>query len=266
MLPFFFSKLKVKQVYCFLPHYENKINDLGITSLCSECYINIPSYLVEKKKKRIVYDLVDRICTPKYDGNRFVGLHDNDKFPSSKADKAYQNLKNLEDPNIMVLTNDEYATGIARHFLNILNKNTDGNKYENRIAQVLISQYLSPYSLALDERINLISNFNGTDFVNEEWAPSLFPTEEDENLTYYLNVLLVKEQNREQNTNFKNLSDFLLSDHGKERLEEEEEIIRSSIEDYFCDDSVTREEAQEELREIVEGFWSEVGESFSNID
>ena len=91
-------------------------------------------------------------------------------------------------------------------------------------------------------------------------------TEEDENLTYYLNVLLVKEQNREQNTNFKNLSDFLLSDHGKERLEEEEEIIRSSIEDYFCDDSVTREEAQEELREIVEGFWSEVGESFSNID
>ena len=70
----------------------------------------------------------------------------------------------------------------------------------------------------------------------------------------------------DNNTKYKELRSEILKGNFTLNVEEEEEIIRSSIEDYFCDDSVTREEAQEELREIVEGFWSEVGESFSNID
>lgn len=98
--------------------------------------------------KRAVYTLLDKVSSPIFIGDEYVGKEVHDVFTNSNS-KTFLNNLNLDDPNILVLLpyfrlqTEINEVKFMSYFFNIIKKSDKSNRYDNRICRITLSPFIS---------------------------------------------------------------------------------------------------------------------------
>lgn len=263
--------LKIKRVFCFCHSKDFKIElDLNRENVPIAYQQNMED---EKFSNKITYYIANSIkdMLPKED-NHSADL--NERFPYCKDSKYYSprsNIKNTEDPNILVIgiinwsswdksifikevsSNRDIAANIVQYALNILKKQLNTDIYRQRICAYMIDQvssqefFIKRYSWTKPKKV--IIPFINTLLRNT--YPDIFPP--------------IKEGDKIKATPFSDQKILKEKEEGwKEYLQElkrEEELEWQAMKDEWQ----AMEDAEYERR-MIEDFWNELGENAWNID
>ena len=140
------ESLKVHEVMSCFNTKEARIEiDDSIKSLVSAEYSYGDDIEYQDAYSKIVYGFVNRIRTPLFVQGDMVDVAIGDLYKDSRCCQPYANLRRSNDPNIMILHNNEsLPTDVSRFILNILNKQTGDTRFQERIAFVKLSEFITP--------------------------------------------------------------------------------------------------------------------------
>ncbi len=251
------DSLKVSEVMLCFNTEKTRIDiDDSIKSLVSAQYSYFNDVEYQDAYSKIVYGFVNRIRTPFFNQGDMVDIAIGDLYKESKCCQPYANLRRSDDPNIIILHNDESVpSDVSRFILNILNKQTGDTRYQERIAFVKLSEFITPVHFP---KIGV--HYENSCYKNFSW--SSHPCLRDKNnpyKTYDAVETIIKQNSREiryiEPNKYHSLFSYFINEAGRQyydtlnTAEEEEWEAQRSRDELMWD---AMDQAREDERE---NFW-----------